>query len=76
MFNSGKTNFNSLSLNSSAWKQGEIVEEIETSLDKDYFKSLGVGKQENLTLSVFFNTDVLGDYEILVNVESKSQKYT
>ena len=34
------------------------------------------GGVENLTLTVFFNTDKIGDYEILVNVSSKEPKYT
>jgi len=75
LINSGKQTFNDLSLNSSAFKDGDIASEVRTSLDKDYFKSLGVGKQENLTLTVFFDTDKLGNYEVVVNVESKSPKY-
>ncbi|GAF69427.1 unnamed protein product, partial [marine sediment metagenome] len=75
LVNRGSTTFNGLVLNSSALKQGEVIEEIQTSLDKTYFKSLGAGKEENLNLSVFFDTGVLGDYEILVEVKSKSPSY-
>jgi len=76
LINTGSKDFNELTLGSSAFKDGKTNQEIKTSLDKTSFKSLVKNKQENLTLSVFFDTDKLGDYEILVNVSSKTPKYT
>ncbi len=75
LINSGSRSFTGLELNSSALKHDEEIKEIITSLDKTSFKSLESGDEENLTLSVFFDTDKLGDYEILVNVVSKSPSY-
>ncbi len=75
LINSGSRTFMDLDLNSSAFKDGDLFNEIKTSLDKTFFKSLKPGEEENLTLSVFFDTDKLGDYEILVNVVSKSPSY-
>ena len=75
LINSGSRVFMDLDLNSSAFKDGDLFNEIKTSLDKTFFKSLKPGEEENLTLSVFFDTDKIGDYEILVNVVSKSPSY-
>jgi len=75
LINTGTVSFNDLFLNSSAFKQGKEISELETSLDKNSFKTLAPGKQENLSLSVFFNTNKTGEYEILVTVESKYPKY-
>ena len=75
LVNTGLRTFNGLELNSSAFKDGDISNEIKTSLDKTSFNKLDTGDEENLTLSVFFDTDKLGDYEILVNVMSKSPSY-
>jgi len=76
LVNGGKKSFEELSLNSIAFKDGSITKKVNTSLDKSYLKSLKAGGVENLTLTVFFNTDKIGDYEILVNVSSKEPKYT
>lgn len=75
LINAGAVNFNDLILNSSAFRQGEEISELETSLDITSLKTLKPGEQKNLSLSVFFNTDRLGEYEILVSVESKYPKY-
>ena len=76
LVNSGSKDFNDLNLNSSAFKNGSLFNEIKTSLDKTYFKTLKPKQEENLTLTVFFNKSKLGSYEILVQVTSKSPKYT
>ncbi|MEK6936141.1 MAG: hypothetical protein AABW67_05095 [Nanoarchaeota archaeon] len=76
LINTGSSDFNELTLGSFAFKDGKTNQEIKTLLDKTSLKSLAKGKQENLSLSVFFDTDKLGDYEILVNVSSKTPKYT
>ncbi len=76
LVNSGRKSFNELTLGSIAFKDGDISGEVKTSLDKNYFKTLKPNQEENLTLTVFFDTDKLGDYEIMVNVSSKSPKYT
>jgi len=75
LVNSGQRSFNGLSLNSSAIKDGNVFNEIRTSLNKNSFDSLKPGEEKNLTLSIFFDTEKLGDYEVLVNVESKSPSY-
>jgi hypothetical protein len=75
LINSGTVSFNDLVLNSSAFKQGKEISELETSLDKTSLKILSPGMQENLSLSVFFNNNEPGEYEILVSVESKYPKY-
>ncbi len=74
--NKGNTAFNGLTLSSSAFKDGNISKEVSTNLSKIYFKSLVPGKKEELNLSVFFDTDKIGDYEVLVNATSKEPRYT
>ncbi len=74
--NSGKIGFNELTLVSSAFKDGNISKEVNTSLEKNYFKSLSPGQKEDLNLTVFFDTDKIGNYEVLVNVTSKDPQYT
>ncbi|MDP3026561.1 MAG: hypothetical protein Q8N63_02545 [Nanoarchaeota archaeon] len=76
LVNSGGKDFNDLNLNSSAFKNGSLFNELKTSLDKTYFKVLKPKQEENLTLTVFFNKSKLGNYEILVQATSKSPKYT
>jgi len=75
LLNTGRRAFSDLSLNVSAFKDGNISNKIITSLDKDSFKTLSPGKQENLTLEVFFDEEGPGAYEILIEAKSRSPKY-
>ncbi|MFA7707407.1 MAG: hypothetical protein WCX73_00495 [Candidatus Pacearchaeota archaeon] len=75
LINTGTVTFNNIKLNSSAFKQGEEIKELNTSLDISYFKTLAPKKQENISLGIFFNTSKAGEYEVLVNVESQYPKY-
>jgi len=74
--NKGDVTFNNLNLTSIAFKDANISSEVRTSLDKTHFNALRPGQTENLTLTVFFDTDKIGDYEILVNATSNRPKYT
>jgi hypothetical protein len=74
--NKGTRNFDQISIISSAFKDGDIQSKVTTSLDKEYISSLGIGSIENLTLTVFFDTNNTGDYEILINATSQSPRYT
>lgn len=76
LVNSGSKDFNDLNLSSSAFKNSSLFHEIKTSLDKTYFKILKPKQEENLTLTVYLGTNKTGRYEILVNVTSRSPKYT
>ena len=76
LINSGQKSFENVNISSSALKDGKLENKIKTSLDKNYFKSLDSGKTENLTLTVFFETNKTGDYEIMLNATSKDPKYT
>ena len=74
--NSGKGDFKEIKLTSSAYKDGSIANRVETSLGKDSFEILKSGEKEEFNLSVFFDTDKIGDYEIFVRLNSKSPKYS
>ncbi len=76
LFNTGTTSFKDLYLSAFAYKNGSLANEINTSLDKDYLVSLTPGQKENLILTVFFPIDKLGDYEVLINVNSTSPRYS
>lgn len=74
--NKGTKDFNEISITSIAFKDGNIQNKVITSLDKSYIESLKKDTNENLTLTVFFDTNNTGDYEILINATSQSPKYT
>ncbi len=76
LLNNGQKSFIDLNLSSSAYKDGDITNEVKTSLDKTYLKELKPKQEENLILTVFLDTDKIGDYEVLVEVESKSPRYS
>ena len=75
LVNNGQQTFRGLTLKSSAFKEGEIAKKVETSLDREYIKTLDRNDKENITLTVFFGTNKTGRYEILVNVSSESPRY-
>jgi len=76
LVNTGTVSFNDLVLNTSAFKEGKEISELKTSLDINSFKTLAPGKQENLTLTMFFNNNTkAGQYEVLISVESKYPRY-
>jgi len=74
--NKGTVAFHGLNLSNVAFKDGDIANEVETLLDQTFFETLAVGESKNLTLSILFNTDKLGDYEVLINISSKTPKYS
>ena len=76
LINSGKKDFKDLTLNSSAFKEGIITDELKTSLDVSYFKKLKPKEERNLTLTLEMPENKIGKYEILINAVSKSPKYT
>jgi hypothetical protein len=73
--NKGKKSFNYLNISSSAFKDGNAASKVRTSLDKSFFASLDSGDEKNMTLTVYFDTNISGDYEIFVNATSKTPKY-
>ncbi len=73
--NKGDETFEGISLNALSFKNGNYFLKAETSLDKDYISKLAPLQTENLTLTVFFDKNESGDYEILLNATSKSPVY-
>jgi len=76
LINKGNKAFQGINLTSIAFKDGDQANLVYTEIDKSYFNVLGVGDSENLTLTVYFDTNKTGDYQILVNATSKTPKYT
>ena len=75
LVNTGEKDFTDLSMNASAFKNGDITNKISASFDKSSFKVLKRGQTENLTLEVIFDEEGAGNYEILITAESKYPKY-
>jgi hypothetical protein len=76
LVNKGSKDFKDIDLTSGILKEGVMDLGIKTEFDKDFIKELKKGEQENLTLTVFFDKERAGFYELLVNLSSKSPKYT
>jgi len=76
LVNRGKKAFTDISLSSSAFKDGNVFNQLDTSFQDDSFKILNVGQTINTTMTLFFKTDEPGDYEILINASSKTPKYS
>jgi hypothetical protein len=76
LVNKGDNEFNFLSLSAQGFKGGNIADELKLSLDKNYFTSLPSGKSENITLTALFETNISGDYEIIVTANSKEPVYS
>jgi hypothetical protein len=75
LVNEGDVTFNDLDLASISFKDGDLANEVRTELSRDYIEILKPGQEENLTLTVFFDTNKIGNYEVLVNATSKKPKY-
>ncbi len=76
LVNNGRVIFNELNLTSIVFKNGTLSEDVRASLDKTSFSILKPGQEENLTLTVFFGEERVGEYEVLVNATSKRPRYT
>ncbi|MEI6058870.1 MAG: hypothetical protein WCP89_03810, partial [archaeon] len=74
--NTGSMDFQRINITSVGFKDGDIDKNVVISLDKSYIPSLRKGIQENISLTVFFDTNVTGDYEILVDATSQSPRYS
>jgi len=76
LVNDGKKEFKNINLNSSAFKNGSLFDEIKTSLSETFFSSLKPGKEENLTLIIELPENKTGRYEVTITATSKTPKYT
>lgn len=76
LINSGNETFKDIDLSVYAYKDGNITNVVKTTFDRAHIESLGPKKYENMSLTVFFETNKTGDYELLINATSKSPAYT
>jgi hypothetical protein len=76
LVNTGDKAFLGINLSSISFKEGLISSQVRTSFDIDSFDSLKQNESKNATLTVFFDTNKAGDYEILLNATSASPSYT
>jgi len=76
LINNGKGSFNDISLSSSAFKDGELINEIETSLDVSKISVLKSKDKRDLTLTVFLGSNKSGRYEIMIKADSVRPKYS
>lgn len=76
LLNNGKDSFKDINLNSIGFKNGKISSVVKTSLNKDYISLLSAGDTQTFLLSIFFDTNLSGDYEVLINATSKTPIYS
>jgi hypothetical protein len=76
LINSGKTAFNDLNLTASLFKNGNTSKDANYSLDKTYFKILAPGQNESFNATIFFNTNIAGNYDLTINVKSRAPIYS
>jgi hypothetical protein len=75
LLNNGKVNLKGISLAGIILKDNITRDDFVLDFSKDSFDNLGIGEQENLTLTIDIDTDVLGVYEITINAKVKSPEY-
>lgn len=69
--NNGQTDLSGITLSAESTLEG-----IKTELDKNFFNSLLVGKEEKFDLTIITNTNVTGSYEITLNATVQSPVYS
>jgi hypothetical protein len=73
--NRGKRTFSYINLTATAFKDGNPSDKVMAVLDRTYFEHLDRGESENFTLSLFFENNSKGNYEVIVNATSKIPNY-
>ena len=73
--NTGRRTLYGINLTAIVVKDSVIRKDIGIEFDKSYFYSLGIGKKENLTLTIYVNTDEVGLYEITINASVRDPRY-
>lgn len=74
--NDGNIALKGITLSGSVVKDGKLVNDINISFSKTKFDSLASGDKENLTMTLFVDTEIPGTYEITVKADVVSPKYT
>ncbi|VVB78365.1 Uncharacterised protein [uncultured archaeon] len=74
--NNGKTSLHGIKISSIGFKDGKADQVVQTSLDRDSFDSLDIGKKEQFTLTFMINSNKTGNYEILLNASSDRPAYS
>jgi hypothetical protein len=75
LYNNGENSFREINLTSNLFKDGTFFKNYNFSFDQNYINILKPKETKNITLTVFFNTNESGNYEILVNATSKDPVY-
>jgi len=74
--NGGKETFKNINLSAFGIRNGINKNAMKVSFDKSFVNSLGPGESQNITMTLIFNTNESGEYEVTVNATSKSPSYT
>ncbi len=73
--NNGKETFKNISLSALGFKNSKLESGLKISFEKQNVASLAPGASQNITMTLLFEGDKSGDYEITVNATSKSPSY-
>ena len=76
IMNAGTQTLSGIKLSSYSLFSGEKTQEIESELGIDYISSLSTGKEINTTLTVYSNVDKIGDYDLYINANVSSPRYS
>jgi len=68
--------FSQINVTSQPYENGSITKKVRASFDRHYFSYLASGDVENFTLTLSFDTQEEGEYEVFINATSKSPKYS
>ena len=74
--NKGSKAFQRINLANTIWFNSTDSNQGVGFFDINYFDFLKVGEIKNFSLSLLFNTAVLGEYEVMVNASSLSPRYS
>ncbi len=75
LVNNGKETFSGIVLSALGFKDNKLENKIKILFENKNISSLAPGQSKDITMTVFFNTNATGDYEITVNASSKSPSY-
>lgn len=75
LVNEASYSFYDVNLSVDSFAKGNITDRLKTNLSENYFAVLSPNSTKELNLTIFFDTNEIGDYEVLINATSRSPKY-
>ncbi len=76
LVNDGSRLLSGISLSGLVAKNNSLNNNLKISFDKIYIDSLNVGEEENVTMTIFIDTNESGMFEITINANVSNPKYS